>query len=855
LEDINAQDGAGTLAPYNNATISLSGASVGSAVSNSSSPYNFSFSGVTATNDTYTLDFALPAGYELVTAASSPKPRSNFVISSGSDPDLTNTRWIIQEINECDDGIDNDGDGGTDCTPGGCPPGQTCDSACWPVSGNPYDTDASQCCTDPPCQEEPPGGTECSDSIDNTDLEDTYIDGQDPGCHTDGNASNRASYDPNDDSETDVPICDTLSASPNPINASGQVTLTLANCRNVTPTITPTTTPPIEWSPTPVDPPGDGHDCSDASDNDGDSTIDATDPGCHTDGNPNNPGSYNPTDDDETNGGGGGGSPECSDGADNDTDGFIDTTDPGCHSDGNPSNPGTYDPNDDNESSVPYPECSDGIDNSDPDSLVDYLDPECHTDGDTSNPDTYNPDDPSESSPANSCSDASISNTSNSANYTSASSTWTAPACPGNSGLTCPVTVTVNGRGGSTDLSFGNITVNPTYNITARVNEDTNYNGCTSGSTPYPGNVQVGLTRTSPVPQQSTTRTMSGGSEVFACQLPGNYEVSIATPNGYRGVGATISGGAGSSVSTNQFNFTVSNQNPTITFCITNLAPWIQTDKGDVRFNTIDNPVPPGESASLDATSPSILFSSSGDGDIGLGSVSPNGDKEWIVDQEYNYNKNMKSVNGAAAYTFYKARVKQRNITLNTLNLGATGNVAPSTTGIYEIAGDANGDFTLTGYTHPSVSGSPGRVVLLVPGDLTISSNISVPTGGLLIVAVQGSITVAETVGDLPANYSSTTAHLNGIFTAEGSIMIPGNLCADGTTQDRKLNVAGSLVANARKPFAEGLGGGIVDNQRSLCQSDADYASVTVTTRADFLLQLTDFYKTTYSRWKEVRPE
>jgi hypothetical protein len=42
--------------------------------------------------------------------------------------------------------------------------------------------------------------------------------------------------------------------------------------------------------------------CSDSADNDGDGAIDAADPGCHTDGNANNPGSYNPSDDSEANG-------------------------------------------------------------------------------------------------------------------------------------------------------------------------------------------------------------------------------------------------------------------------------------------------------------------------------------------------------------------------------------------------------------------------------------------------------------------------------------------------------------------------------------------------------------------------
>ena len=90
--------------------------------------------------------------------------------------------------------------------------------------------------------------------------------------------------------------------------------------------------------------------CSDGRDNDGDGRIDSRDPGCHTDGNANNPDSFDPNDDSEAGGGSGSGAAACSDGLDNDGDGVIDSRDPGCHTDGNANNPDSYDPNDDSES-------------------------------------------------------------------------------------------------------------------------------------------------------------------------------------------------------------------------------------------------------------------------------------------------------------------------------------------------------------------------------------------------------------------------------------------------------------------------------------------------------------------------
>ncbi|CAA9475294.1 MAG: hypothetical protein AVDCRST_MAG53-252 [uncultured Solirubrobacteraceae bacterium] len=117
--------------------------------------------------------------------------------------------------------------------------------------------------------------------------------------------------------------------------------------------------------------------CSDGADNDGDGRVDAADPGCHTDGNAGNPGSFDPNDtsevdaprpagpgtptagapnddgDDDDNAGdagaGAGDRAQCADGRDNDGDGVSDRRDPGCHTDGNASNPASFDPDDDSE--------------------------------------------------------------------------------------------------------------------------------------------------------------------------------------------------------------------------------------------------------------------------------------------------------------------------------------------------------------------------------------------------------------------------------------------------------------------------------------------------------------------------
>lgn len=84
------------------------------------------------------------------------------------------------------------------------------------------------------------------------------------------------------------------------------------------------------------DPTGDPE-CSDGVDNDDDTATDfPDDPGC------NSPEDADESDDPAPDS-------QCSDGTDNDDDQLVDENDPGCHTDGDPNNPNSYDPRDDDE--------------------------------------------------------------------------------------------------------------------------------------------------------------------------------------------------------------------------------------------------------------------------------------------------------------------------------------------------------------------------------------------------------------------------------------------------------------------------------------------------------------------------
>lgn len=62
------------------------------------------------------------------------------------------------------------------------------------------------------------------------------------------------------------------------------------------------------------------------------------------------PCTYNSNEDNGGGGGGGGGNARCSNHRDDEGDGLIDSADPQCHSDGNPNNPSSYVPSDNSES-------------------------------------------------------------------------------------------------------------------------------------------------------------------------------------------------------------------------------------------------------------------------------------------------------------------------------------------------------------------------------------------------------------------------------------------------------------------------------------------------------------------------
>lgn len=431
---------------------------------------------------------------------------------------------------------------------------------------------------------------------------------------------------------------------------------------------------------------------------------------------------------------------------------------------------------------------------------------------------------------------------------TSSTITWTAPSCP-SSQTTYTPRVTVGGAGGTTNYSTS-ITVPATVGVTTHVRSVTSVGSCnsTSGSAYNNGGAGANVNINGgggTVNRNQTTNPVSG-STAFTCLPQGNYTTTLQVPSGYSVIGTDVSPAVESPVGSNGLSFATGTNSQTVTFCIAPIDPWFQTDLGDVRFVNLSNPVPTGQYGSSDATYPGIFYSSDSSANFGNAGNASSSVRQWVINNEYSYNADTENRNGGMSYDFYKSKALKDGVVVTQLTTGVFDEQQITDTGVYE----ANGNLTINSYNH-----TPGRrVVILVNGNVTINSEIDIPVGtGLFIVAAKGNITIDDTVGT--TTITSSTSNLDGYYTAQGSIILEsvGNGCADGVTSDRRLNVAGALVANSLKPFSS-TGTGTVQNNRSLCLDNLTRPSLFIASRPDFLVQLTDFYKTSYTKWREVNP-
>lgn len=181
---------------------------------------------------------------------------------------------------------------------------------------------------------------------------------------------------------------------------------------------------------------------------------------------------------------------------------------------------------------------------------------------------------------------------------------------------------------------------------------------------------------------------------------------------------------------------------------------------------------------------------------------------------------------------------------INTLDLTILLNGLPS--GVYRVPDGTilSNNITLNANRH---------IILLVNGNITIDAQVTATAGSgrLFIVAARGNITIKPDVGTITS--SSTATQLDGFYTAEGNITLESKANCTISSPDERLNIGGALIANALYPFSSNGIGRIVNN-RTLCADDANYPTLYIASRVDFLTQMTDFYKTANKAFREIEP-
>jgi hypothetical protein len=143
------------------------------------------------------------------------------------------------------------------------------------------------------------------------------------------------------------------------------------------------------------------------------------------------------------------------------------------------------------------------------------------------------------------------------------------------------------------------------------------------------------------------------------------------------------------------------------------------------------------------------------------------------------------------------------------------------------------------------------KIIIIADGNITINGDISTGAGGILILAAQQNVVIGAGVGSAA---NSSAFNIAAILSAEEDVVIEGRTTTGVCpTNDERLNINGTIIANAARPFATGESGDVINN-RTLCASNAQYPVLYVQPRLNFIVNLTDLYTTSTNLWNEVAP-
>ena len=385
---------------------------------------------------------------------------------------------------------------------------------------------------------------------------------------------------------------------------------------------------------------------------------------------------------------------------------------------------------------------------------------------------------------------------------------------------------------------------------------DTNKNGTQdSGESGYQG-ASVRLTNTTNG-QSATATTNAQGAYTVQLTGTGTFCAEFPTvPNGYEATTTqgptrclTVTGS--NNTTTNTANFGIATTTPAsssggsgdiinLNFGINNSEPWFMVVCGDVRVDSgIDNKQPTGENlinTNSNCTSPGIAFTGNGVADFGDGQASST---NQIVGGA-NYPETFGSSEPLA--TSYEPLIqKADSAQLDITNLASICTLLNCTlpnnlpSGIYY----APSNVVLNAYTFPANR----DYVFLINGSMTIKGNLlTLPSDNTsVVISTANDIIIAATVGNA---VSDTSVNLSGIYSAGRSFIIQGN----GNCNDLRLIIEGTILVNASR------NGGVLQNNRDLCGSNATVPVMQITQRLDFVLNLPEFVRYQQITSQEIAP-
>lgn len=278
--------------------------------------------------------------------------------------------------------------------------------------------------------------------------------------------------------------------------------------------------------------------------------------------------------------------------------------------------------------------------------------------------------------------------------------------------------------------------------------------------------------------------------------------------------------------------------------------PWIQSKGSDMRVDAGYNS--PMSYNTLYASTvgvggmPGIIFSGATEPYLGTGKISTKRWKVGSVTYPDLFTTSHSSV--PTSYDNIHSAVAGNKLTITDIN-SLSDLPANVTVGAYHKSGGLTTDTST--YTFGA-----GKYIILIEGDLVIKGNIKVPLGSSVIFTVKGNIYVDDSVG-VDASDATTTS-IEGLYSADNSFYVSTRGvpvdCSSTPNGDKRLNIAGTVVANAGR-----TGGNFVNSKttsgRNLCLNNDNYPSVYFIERPDFILNYPhQVIFLPNSSWQEVTP-